>query len=206
MSTIAVDLQQLYFRQFGSRPVVGALEPSPVPEAFNIRGQKPTENISALGSALTADYLGKEIWLPIKFFELDAVEFGASELLLPFATIKISGSKTIVETPLAERSGTVKEQYSVNDYGINIKGFLIGYDDSRTYPIFPEKEIQTLKKLWDVNAAVRLDNALTNVFIGNDSRVVISAFDLPESQNNSKHIRPFTMSLKSDSIFTLEVE
>lgn len=188
MSFLVYDLQDLYKQTFGGRPYV-------------INGAN--QDVSQVsGSALTADHLGKEIWLPVKFVNLNADAFGASELLLPYSVIKISGKKTIVKTSLPERKGTVKELFNIDDYAISIKGFLI--DD--TNRIWPETELNILKKLWELNEAVQLDNALTNVFLDKDTRVVIEKLDLPEVEGGRKHIRPFSLTIESDSVFTLELE
>jgi len=204
MSTIAIELQQLYYRQFGTKPVIPAAQPRAADLPFLITGSNPGA-LSDRGSALTAEYKGQEIWLPIKFFELDTKVFGVSELLIPYASISISSSKTIIKTPLAERRGSVREQYNIDDYKINIKGFIVGYDKSGIYPMWPEDEIMVLKKLYELNEAIKLDNALTNVFIGDDHRVVIEHIDFPTVEGGKKNYRPFTMSLESDSVFTLEL-
>ena len=203
---ISRDLQDLYNRQFGSKPKVPAQKDlEQLDSGFKIEGQKP-ENASFTGSSLIANYRGQEIWLPIKFFELDVAKFGVSELLLPYSVIKVAAKKTIIKTPLAERQGSVKEQYSVEDLDISIKGFVTGLDASGVYPIFPEEEIKLLKDLFMLNESIKLDNALTNIFIGTDHRVIIESIEFPEVEGGRKNFRPFSMKLESDTIFTLELE
>lgn len=200
MSWMIKDLGDLYRYTFGTRPyVVGEGETMPPDAPIVLQGNK-VEISQLSGSALTANYLGKEIWLPVRFLGLDAAEFGASELLLPYAVVKISSSKTIVRTPLAERKGTVKELFSADDYKIMIKGFVI----DETNRVWPERELTILKKLDDLNTAIQIDSALTNIFLDQDTRVVITALELPEVEGGRNHIRPFSMTLESDSIFTLQ--
>lgn len=188
MSSITYDLDQLYSRTFGSKPY---------------RVLESQADVSQLsGSALTADHFGKLIWLPIKFVNLNADIFGATELLLPYCVISMTAKKTIVKTPMVERKGTVKELYSADDYQISIKGFVID-DTQRT---FPEKELTILRKLYDLQEAIQLDNALSNIFLDKDTRVVIEGLNLPEVEGGKKHIRPFSFSLESDAIFILEIE
>jgi hypothetical protein len=202
MGLFVYDLADLYRYQFGGKPyVIGEQQKSAEPSPFVINGEN-IELSQVSGSALTAEYLGKEIWLPIKFTGLDAAVFGASELLLPYAVIKISSSKTIIRTPMAERRGSVKEYFSAEDFQITIKGFVI--DEAQR--IWPEKELLILKKLDELTTAVQLDNALTNIFLDKDTRVVITKLDLPEVEGGRKHIRPFSMMLESDSVFTLDVD
>jgi hypothetical protein len=188
MGAIVYDLQELYRYQFGGRP-------------FVIQGRNNDLSQLTGSSLVTIDQVtGKEVWLPVKFKGLDPLIFKTTEVLLPYAVIKISSSKTIVRTPMAERKGTVKEYFSAEDFQISLKGFVI--DEQR---VWPEKELLVLKKLDELSTAVQLDNALTNIFLDKDTRVVITKLDLPEVEGGRKHIRPFSMSLESDSIFTLNV-
>jgi hypothetical protein len=200
MSLIVYDLNQLYRQYFGGNPVVPKVTNQTVDiSPYRINGSN--DQVTQIkGSALTADYLGKEVWLPIKFVNLNSTVFGASELLLPYAVIEMDAKKTIVKTALAERRGTVKELYSIDDFTISIKGFLI--DNNR---VFPEEELTILNKLWELNEAIEFDNALSNIFLDKDTRVVIEDLKLPAVENGWKHIRPFSMKLESDSIFTLDV-
>ena len=102
---------------------------------------------------------------------------------------------------MAERQGTVKELYSTDDYSISLKGFFIDVDKR----IWPEADLRMFKKIFELQTAFILENALTNVFLAKDQKVVIESFDLPEVEGGRKHIRPFNIQLESDSIFTLEV-
>ena len=89
MGLIIYDLNQLYRRTFGGQPYR-------VPEDNENR---PLDGkiVSELGNLLeTNEYLGKPIWLPVKFYNVAVDEFGDSELLLPYTVIEISGKKTIV--------------------------------------------------------------------------------------------------------------
>lgn len=190
MSALIFDLDQLYEATFGTK-------------AYRINGSGSGRKIThASGSALTETYLNKEIWLPTRFMELNIKDYKSSEFFLPYSVIKISGKKTIVKTAMAERQGTVKELYSTDDYAISLKGFFID-DKNRTWP---EADLKAFKRLFELQTAVVLDNALTNVFLGRDQKVVIESFDLPEVEGGRKHVRPFNIQLESDSIFTLEAE
>lgn len=189
MSALTFDIDKLYERTFGTKP-------------YRINGSE-TGNKFTTGSAsaLTKTYANKEIWLPTLFTKLDIKGSTVTEFFLPYSVIKISGKKTIVKTAMAERQGTVKELYSVDDYSISLKGFFI--DDKNR--IWPEEDLKLFKKLFELQTAVVLENALTNVFLGSDQKVVIESFELPEVEGGRKHVRPFNIQLESDSIFTLEV-
>lgn len=161
------------------------------------------------GSTIWEQYNGKDIWLPTRFRHTGLgteVADVNGDILLPYTVVKITGKKTIVKTPLSERGGTVKELYSIDDYVISIKGFLIDENNR----VWPDKEIKQLKQLFCINTAIELDNALTNQFLHTDNninnRVVIDSFELPEVEGGSVHIRPFSMTLESDSVFDLYVD
>lgn len=205
MSFLLFDLKQLYRHTFGAPYMINESERSTDEEPqviqgsnpFNVKGQMSSD----AGNLIRDEYLGKEIWLPVKFVGLDASKFGVSELLLPYTTIKITGKKTIIKTPLAERKGTVKELFSIDDYSISIKGFVI--DDAKR--VWPEKDLTVLKKLFELSEAIQLDNALSNIFLDKDTRVAIETLELPEVDGGRKHIRPFSLTMESDSIFELDV-
>jgi hypothetical protein len=205
MTHISVNIQNLYNRQFGTSPSVPAESDSPAPSPARIEGQNPS-NFSGEGSELITSHMGREIWLPVKFTELSFDVFGATELLLPYAVVKISQKKNIVRTPMAEHKGTVKELYSVEDTVISIKGFIIGYDSSGKYPQWPEAELRVLQQLFNLNEAVKLDNAKTNLCIEDDQRVVITSLEFPEVQGGRKNVVPFILQIESDTVFELTLK
>lgn len=147
---------------------------------------------------------GKEIWLPVRFVGLDEKVFGKRDLLLPYTSIEIGMTKAITKTHVAEIRGSVKEQFSIDDYVITLKGFLI--DENR---IWPEKELMLINELWKLNEAIEFDNVLTNEFLGEAGKgyplVMIEELRFPAVENGMKHIRPFSMKLVSDDITTLEL-
>jgi hypothetical protein len=206
MTNQIIDLAKLYEKTFGNKPYqVPALsnEKSEPSDLFNI-GQKAQQlQFTAKGSLIKEQLQGIEIMLPVRFYD-------GSKLLmhLPFTVVKINGKKTIIETPLGERRGTVKEQFNIDDYSISVKGFLI--DEDRN---FPETQLEQLRSLYETSNAITLDNALTNIFLTDPElkedeqrRVVIYDFDVAEVQGGRIYVRPFSLTLKSDSIFTLELE
>lgn len=78
---------------------------------------------------------------------------------------------------------------------------------------FPEADIDNLKDLFELKRAVLLDNALTNIFLSapglnpyEQNRVVVESLDFPAVEGGRKNVRPFSMELESDSVFTLELE
>ena len=203
MSTIAFDLEQLFQQTFGSRPYKVPADSLTADDQgtkylVNRKSKLTADNV---GSKLSEEYNNKEIWLPTRFTGLKIPDFDQGKVFLPYSVIRISGKKTIVKTPMAERQGTVKELYSTDDYSISIKGFLIDEE----HRLWPGSQIRALKNLFELQNAVTLDNALTNLILEKDQKVVIESLEFPEVEGGRKHVRPFNMTLESDSIFTLEV-
>ena len=191
MSNIIIDIEQLFDKTTG--------------DIIKIPGNKAQVTDKNL---LTNDMFGVEVWLPVYFEDLPDDVGDKGRLFLPYTVVRISGSSTIVRTPLAERRGTVKELYNTDDYKINIKGFFIDKEKR----LFPEKDLSALKKIHEYGHAFKLVNALTDIFLADkgvspleQNKVIISAFELPEVEGGRK-VRPFTMTLESDSVFTLEVK
>lgn len=214
MSSIPTELENLYQRYFGSRPVVVVPPPSSPASDASV----PTRNASSgypvlsnRGAVLADQYLNTEIWLPITLRALgpgfvNAKNGTVGEWYLPYATVNISGSADYIKTPLNQRKGSVKELFSIDDYGISIKGFFIDKQNRS----FPEAEIGYLKKLHEAGTTFKIENAITNILLEDATlppdqqyRVIIEKFDLPEVTGGKKSMRPFSMQLCSDYIFTL---
>ncbi len=208
-TALIIDVVQLFQKTFGTRPVVGiknTKEPVTVGE-YRV-GQINNDQVSTPKGSLLQErdaLTGVDIWLPIKFFDVDR---NMTMLMnLPYSVIRIGMKKTVIKTPMVERRGTVKEIYNVDDYSITIRGFLIGENRQ-----FPEAELELMKELGEKRKAVYIENAITNIFLtvkdlpaDEQRRVVINDVEFPEIQGK-KHIKPFVMNLESDTIFKLEWE
>lgn len=228
MSTnLVIDFVDLYKKTFGAKPYVVPVQQSKIDTSkfatpstdntliksgilkgvnpddfdtynqFEITPKQIVDYVSDGGSPLSKQLFGVEIWLPTTLQTRAGDRWD-----LPYSVISIAGSSTWIETPLAERRGTVKELYSIDDYKINIKGFFI--DKQRR--LFPDTDLKNLKKVHEAGESLFLFNALTDIFLTLDDMVVIKSFDLPAVEGGKKSMRPFTMSLDSDSIFTLELD
>ena len=108
----------------------------------------------------TKDALGMEYYMPVTISYPDTGQQGNGLVTgnsqgvlkkwdLPYPVISISSRKTIIETPLTERRGTVKELVNIQDYEITIKGFLITGANE-----FPESDVTTLRNIYEQNAAL----------------------------------------------------
>ncbi len=134
--------------------------------------------------------LGKDIWCPITFWlnTKEAIEIEA-------CTIGVNLSKQIIKTAVSERKGTVKEQFNIDDYRFNIKGFLIGKNR-----FFPEDQIAALKTIFETNEPVYLKGGYPELFLESNAQVVITSLDFPEVEGKSPFIRPFSLMCESDYI------
>ena len=116
--------------------------------------------------------------------------------------ISISGRKTIVETPLTERRGTVKELINIEDYEIVIKGFIIGATND-----FPENDVAILRNIYEQNSALSIQCPLTDIFLlrpdrsGSD-QVVIKDLRFPGIKA-VKNVCPYELHMVSDEPFNL---
>ena len=119
-----------------------------------------------------------------------------------YPVISISSRKTIIETPLTERRGTVKELINMQDYEIVIKGFIIGNSNE-----FPEAEVGRLRTIYEQNSALSVQCPLTDIFLlrpdrsGSD-QVVIRELIFP-AVKGVKNIRPYQLRMVSDEPFNL---
>lgn len=138
-----------------------------------------------------ADIFGREYFLPVTI----------NGLVIPFAVVSVNCRKSIVETQMVERSGSVKELISIDDYVFNVKGILISEDGN-----FPEQQIINIHELFKLNTSVTMRSVLTDIFLNGivDHSIVIKELKWP-AKAAVEHAKPFEMDCVSDSIFTLEV-
>lgn len=216
MAEIAFDLAQLFESTFGYK--TQAFEP----DFEEVKGIKPPGRVEqgVYGSAYYGrSALGREYYMPVTLTYPDerALPSSSPDLAfsdgddtvtvlkkwdLPNAVIAISSRKVIVETPMTERRGTVKELINIEDYEIVVKGFIIGASNE-----FPEAEVATLREVYEQNVALSIQCPLTDLFLlrpgrnGSD-KVVIKELKLP-IVTGVKNIRPYELVMASDEGFSL---
>ena len=125
-------------------------------------------------------------------------EHKGTEYEIPNSVISINGKKTIVETPMIGRKGTVKELISVDDYEINIAGVALDID-------FPDQQIAKLNELYNINESITLKCALTDIFLEEEDKVVIKSIDFQEMRG-CETAQIFKMNLVTDRSFELILE
>lgn len=143
----------------------------------------------------------KGIWyfMPVSFSHTDQKTKITKSWEFDEAVVSISGKKTIVETAMVGRKGSVKELISVDDYEIKFMGVL----ESSTGD-YPEQEMQELVRLWEINEAVKMHCALTAFFLKEDDSVVIKTIE-PITVEGQEDIQAFSLTMVSDSPFELEL-
>ncbi len=154
------------------------------------------------------DVSGMEYYMPVTIAYSDSEEKndGNSTSMkkwdLPYPVISITSRKTIVETPLTGRRGTVKELIHIQNYDIVIKGFIIGTTNE-----FPENTVTTLRTVYEQNTPLSLQCPLTDIFLlrpdrsGSD-QVVIREIKFPAIAG-IKNVRPYELHMVSDEPFNL---
>jgi len=198
MAELSFDLGDLFEQTFGYK--TQAFQP----QFATVSGDSVLLRVEqgVYGSPYYADdALGTEYFLPVTITYNNGTSL--QQWNLPYPIISLSSRKTIIETPLTERRGTVKELINIQDYEITIKGFII----SATADDFPENDVMTLRSVYEQNIALSIQCPLTDLFLirpdrsGSD-QVVIKELKLPAIAG-VKHIRPYELLLVSDEPFNL---
>lgn len=200
------DIASLFKQAFGINPppnYVIEKKQTGLPDSFNPGGfsipEKREELTRAnLGSPLYGkDKYGRQYYMP--------VTLGGVSLWLP--VIGITLKKTIVETGMVERRGTVKEIINKDDIEINIKGLIVN-----PYGEFPQDELTELNDLFCRDESLELRSAITDIFfedktnpIADTYKVVIRSVPVPMI-TGTKHVKPYEIVCVSDTVFELELK
>lgn len=124
---------------------------------------------------------------------------GAERFLLQNAVMTITNRKKIVTTELINRGGTVKEEISLGDWELSVKGLIVS-TDSKGYP---EKEVQTLVNMYKKHQPLWVNNARTSMCMTDGERVIMTDMSLP-SLSGYENVQPYEVKLLSDVEFELE--
>lgn len=120
----------------------------------------------------------------------------ADDIVIKSAVCTVSRKKTIVETAIAGRNGTVKESVSAQDYEVDVTFTLISAADE-----YPDEAMRRLASLADENSAVYVDSAFLRLF--DIDRAVIT--ELTVEQETYGNTQEVTMKLTSDDDYEVEV-
>lgn len=120
----------------------------------------------------------------------------ADDIVLTSAVCTVKRKKTIVETAIAGRNGTVKESVSASDYEIEVTLTLISSTDE-----YPEEAMRRLASLADEKSAVYVDSAFLRLF--DIDRAVITELEVSqETYGNTQEVK---LELTSDDDYEVEV-
>lgn len=163
-------------------------------EEYNYEGEYFEEKkYTDLGTMLRkSDAQGRYYFMPIFFMYKD------KSYEIPNAIIALTGKKTIIETPMVGRKGSVKELINIEDYEISIQAIAQADD-------FPEAALTELNEIYNINESITLKCALTDLFLEQDDRVVIKSIDLSDMKG-TETFQVFKMELVTDRSFTLIIE
>jgi hypothetical protein len=205
MAEISLSLATLFEQTFGYKTL--AFEP----KFEKVTGRNERKEQGVGGSAYYAtDASGVEYYMPVTLIYTEtngrSTDTNDDATLkrwnLPYPVISIECKKTIIETALAGRNGTVKELIGAQDYVITIKGVIVGANNE-----FPEESMSTLRSIYEQNIALSIECPLTDIFLlrpnrnGSD-KVVMSELKLPVV-TGVKNIRAYELKLLSDEAFNL---
>jgi hypothetical protein len=153
-----------------------------------------SETMSKIGVSLfKRDANGREAFCPI------TLEYNGKSYDLPYSTIAIQLRKKIIDTPLINRRGSVKELIQIEDYKFTINGVYLSDSD------FPEDELTELDELFNINEPVKIKNAFVEIFLKQDNSVVIESCDLPDMKGVTG-AQAYSFSIVSDTILELEIK
>lgn len=211
MADISFDIAELFERTFGYKSKAFNPEFNHIPGNSSLSPDRK-EN-GAQGSPYYAyDMQGREYFMPVTITytnssdDIGLLPGDSTGILydwdLPYPIISISARKTIVETILTERRGTVKELINMQDYEINVKGFITAKNNE-----FPENDVTTLRTIYEQNTALSIKCPLTDIFLmrpgrGGSDKIVIRELHFP-AVKGIKNVRPYELRMTSDEPFSL---
>ena len=129
---------------------------------------------------------------------LSASAQGTEKFLLQNAVMTITNRKKIVTTELINRGGTVKEEISIGDWELTVKGLIVSNNKS-----YPEDEVQKLLNLYKKKSVLWVNNARTAMCMTDGERVIMTDLNLP-TLSGYENIQPYEIKLLSDIEFELE--
>lgn len=141
------------------------------------------------------DLLGGYYFMPVVF------SANGQDYEIDCALVSVQQKKTIVQTQVVGQRGSVKELINTEDLQISITGCLISAEKG----VWPEERIVGLRALFEVNDAVALKCALTDIFFDDDDKVVITNLDFPAAEQ-VEDVVPLTIQCVSDTVFELNLQ
>lgn len=156
---------------------------------------EPRYELSSKGTAIyKIGEKGTYYFMPVTFLANE------KEYDIDCAMVSIVSKKTMITTSLVGRKGSVKELINIDDYQISIVGAVIGYDN-----IWPEGKLDDINELYNLNQAVELRCALTDVFLSAGDKVVITDLSIPQMPQ-TEHVQVIELKCITDRPQELIIE
>jgi hypothetical protein len=168
------DIQKIFRESWGYHPPV-----------FDVALQP--EQSTSKAEYFAKGLYGRSYFMPVRL----------GEVILPNPVIRVTNKKTIVETAMVSRIGTVKELIGQEDYRINIKGIIIMENNS-----YPEADIKKIHALYEQNIGFPISSPLTDIFLSEDNKVIITDITWPEI-TGTQNVKTYEINLVSDNPFDL---
>ena len=139
------------------------------------------DGVSVFGTSV----YGRLTFIP-KSYEIPGVNYSAppnlfesKEIIIDTAIISLNKSKSIVETMLQGRNGSIKEYIATGDFRISIQGVLTNnkIEDLKKYP---KEEVKNLHDLLNINKPIYFYHSLLNL-LGID-KMVVKSFSFSQQQ------------------------
>lgn len=134
-----------------------------------------------------------------RYYDIDlglGLTESADDITINSAVCKVNMKKTIVQTAVAGRDGTVKEMISAQDFEIEVSATLINTEDE-----YPADAVRALSDLARENRAVYVDSAFLRLF--DIDRAVVK--ELEVSQSTWGNTQEITLTMDSDADYEVEV-
>lgn len=181
------DIRELY------RSVFGYVAP-PFPAGELATPSNPLTSLQAVAGTFKRKrglFIGQEQFMPLA---IDGIKMDIEPL------ISVRGNKKIVRTAIngGKRKGTVKELFAMDDWQIEIKGFVQAEDGN-----FPEEELADIREWFETQDTLRVDNQLLRVL--GVQYIAIESVDFPEMVG-VEDMLAFQMSGYSDDFPENELE
>lgn len=176
------------------------------PKQYDIK-TSATKQVSDKGVDFYAkNALGIEVFMPITLTDPKSDSNGQKEtkLFLENTIISCRLKKTIIETPLVNQQGTVKEVISIDDWDIDIKGIIVS-PDTEYYNSYPDAAVKLLTDMVFIGNSLEIQNALTAICLSDNEKIVIKEFSLPEMRG-VENAQAFELRCVSDLEFKLIID
>ena len=170
-------------------------------EDYEVEPEAPEAEEFIRGTRLRGkDRLGRWYFMPVSF-TYSSPSGEKKTLELERAEIRtVSAKKNIVETPLVGRKGAVRELISSEDFKVSIR--TVARTEDGTYPA---DRIVEFRELYNVNEAVELNSALTDLHFDEYDKVVITEMTFPETPGVEDE-QELTIECTTDKPFELTLD